>query len=139
MIPHPVSKSLKMAIHSLHGYSTLPEAVAALNAMCRPLIPEFVNDFNASGQPVVTGARQCCYADTPTGDFVVDWVPGLGGVMVAGGGSGHGFKFLPVLGEQVVKIMEGRDGIFREKWKWPNTDQELIMKGDGSRGVHEIQ
>ncbi|TGZ81471.1 nucleotide-binding domain-containing protein, partial [Ascodesmis nigricans] len=119
MIAHPPTKSLKIAIHSLHGYSTVAEAAMALEKLAQTLLPNVAAERKAADEPLVTGVRLCCYADTRTGDFVVDWVPGLPGVMVAGGGSGHGFKFLPALGEQIVGILEGRESEFKEKWKWP--------------------
>jgi sarcosine oxidase / L-pipecolate oxidase len=67
-----------------------------------------------------TFARLCHYADTPTGDFLVDYLPRYSNcsVMVATGGSGHGFKFLPVLGEAIVKCVIGRRGDVEKKWVW---------------------
>ena len=41
----------------------------------------------------------CWYTDSLDNSFVIDYVPGYADtVFVASGGSGHGFKFLPVLG-----------------------------------------
>ncbi|KAI5788474.1 putative fructosyl amino acid oxidasesarcosine oxidase [Geopyxis carbonaria] len=92
------------------------------------------------------GSRTCWYMDTPTGDFVVDWVPGRRGVFVATGGSGHAFKFLPVLGEVVRGVFEGKDGggeagevvrEARELWRWRDVvegEGGKTMMGDGSRG-----
>ena len=39
---------------------------------------------------------------------------------VCSGGSGHGFKFLPILGREVVKILEGkgRETVYGNMWKW---------------------
>jgi len=44
-------------------------------------------------------------------------------VLVCSGGSGHGFKFLPVLGREVVKILEREsrgegDTVYGRMWKW---------------------
>lgn len=33
-------------------------------------------------------------------------------------GSGHGMKFLPVLGEEVVNIIEGKPTPYAELWRW---------------------
>jgi len=42
----------------------------------------------------------CWYTDSVDNSFVIDYVPGYNqSLFVASGGSGHGFKFLPVLGK----------------------------------------
>ena len=69
----------------------------------RSMLPEVGNREWSS-------TRLCWYADTPTGDFVVDFHPGCEGLLIATGGSGHAFKFLPVMGDLVVKRLEGRSG-----------------------------
>ncbi|SDS47785.1 sarcosine oxidase [Friedmanniella luteola] len=48
----------------------------------------------------------CLYASTPDEDFVLGLVPGLDDrVVVAAGFSGHGFKFVPVVGEVVADLV----------------------------------
>ncbi|KAM0466056.1 hypothetical protein ACHAPV_001009 [Trichoderma viride] len=89
--------------------------------------------------------RLCWYADTSDGDFLADWHPGWEGLFVATGDSGHGFKFLPVLGEKLLDCMAGNGGKLGEKWKWKKETAEGAgreidgrFKGlvtmDGSRG-----
>ena len=47
----------------------------------------------------------CWYTDSLDNSFVIDYVPGYGdSLFVASGGSGHGFKFLPVLGKVRYKF-----------------------------------
>jgi monomeric sarcosine oxidase len=48
--------------------------------------------------PVIE-ARVCQYENTWNGDFLIDRHPGFENVWIAGGGSGHGFKHGPALGE----------------------------------------
>ncbi|KAI1329450.1 DAO-domain-containing protein [Xylariaceae sp. FL0255] len=63
--------------------------------------------------------RLCWYTDTVTGDWIIDYHPSFSGLFVATGGSGHAFKFLPVLGDKVVDCLVGRcPPQFKEKWKW---------------------
>lgn len=45
----------------------------------------------------------CLYTCTPSWDFAVDFLPDDGRVIVAGGFSGHGFKFAPAIGELVAQ------------------------------------
>ncbi|GAW16912.1 hypothetical protein ANO14919_063590 [Xylariales sp. No.14919] len=62
----------------------------------------------------------CWYTDSIDNSFVVDFVPGRPRVAICSGGSGHGFKFLPILGREVVKILEGEGGqtVYGQMWKW---------------------
>jgi sarcosine oxidase / L-pipecolate oxidase len=55
----------------------------------------------------IVATRLCLYSDSFDGDFFIDAVPGRDGVFVAAGGSGHGFKFAPVLGGWVNAAIEG--------------------------------
>lgn len=78
--------------------------------------------------------RLCWYSDTRDGDWLVDYHPGWKGLFVATGDSGHGFKFLPVLGDKVVDCIEGHGGKLGEKWRW----KELMNDGVGreTNGVY---
>jgi len=55
-------------------------------------------------------SRMCLYEDTPDHHFIIDWVPGSPRVLVAGGGSGHGFKFGGSIGEVIADALEHKDG-----------------------------
>ena len=54
------------------------------------------------------GGRSCLYTNTSDGHFVVDWAPGMNRTVVAGGGSGHGFKFGGSIGEVVADALEDK-------------------------------
>src|SRR5262249_54373535 len=53
----------------------------------------------ALGQAPIVETRVCQYENTWNGDFLVDRHPEFDNVWLAGGGSGHGFKHGPALGE----------------------------------------
>ncbi|KAJ6442065.1 sarcosine oxidase [Purpureocillium lavendulum] len=89
--------------------------------------------------------RLCWYSDTKDGDWLVDWHPGWKGLFVATGDSGHGYKFLPLLGERVIDCMLGKGGELGHKWRWKEpaddvTGREVdgkfrgLITDDGSRG-----
>jgi len=59
------------------------------------------------GAPVVE-TRVCQYENTSNGDFLVDRHPGYENVWLVGGGSGHGFKHGPAMGEYVAAQVLGR-------------------------------
>lgn len=54
--------------------------------------------------PVVE-TRVCQYENTATGDFLIDRHPGHRNVWIVGGGSGHGFKHGPAVGEMVARMV----------------------------------
>lgn len=56
----------------------------------------------------LTETRVCQYENTSNGDFVIDRHPGFENVWIAGGGSGHGFKHGPAVGEYVKAMIEGK-------------------------------
>lgn len=60
----------------------------------------------------VTEARVCQYENTSNGDFLIDLHPEFENVWLVGGGSGHGFKHGPVVGEYVAARINGsKEGI----------------------------
>jgi sarcosine oxidase/L-pipecolate oxidase len=71
----------------------------------------------------------------PTGDFIVDHHPDYAGLFLATGGSGHAYKFFPVLGDKIVDAIEGKlEPELRNLWKWPAAVvAQSAFEGDGSR------
>ena len=55
----------------------------------------------------VTETRVCQYENTSNGDFLIDRHPELDNVWLVGGGSGHGFKHGPAVGEYVAAMIAG--------------------------------
>ena len=56
------------------------------------------------GAPVVD-ARVCQYEDTPDHHFIADRLPGADNGWIVGGGSGHGFKHGPAVGEMAARMV----------------------------------
>jgi sarcosine oxidase len=50
-------------------------------------------------------SRVCQYENTASGDFLIDRHPDHDNVWVVGGGSGHGFKHGPAVGEYVARLI----------------------------------
>ncbi|SRR5579871_1833479 len=66
-----------------------------------------IREFLAERFPALRGAklaesRVCQYENTSSGDFLIDRHPELENVWFVGGGSGHGFKHGPAVGEYVA-------------------------------------
>ena len=64
--------------------------------------------FPALRNAPLVESRVCQYENTSTGDFLIDRHPDFSNVWLVGGGSGHGFKHGPALGEYVTaRLLEG--------------------------------
>ncbi len=70
--------------------------------------------------------RVCFYCDSLDGDFWITAVPERPGLFVAAGGSGHGFKFAPLLGGWIADAVEGRGSpaLGRFAWRDPTAGRE---------------
>lgn len=71
-----------------------------------------VRDYVARRVPRLANApvmetRVCQYENTSNGDFLIDRHPAFENVWLVGGGSGHGFKHGPVVGEYVARMLGG--------------------------------
>src|SRR4029453_3823185 len=65
--------------------------------------------FPALKDAPIVETRVCQYENTSSGDFLVDRHPGMPNVWLVGGGSGHGFKHGPAMGEYVAaRIADGK-------------------------------
>ncbi|MGE0490792.1 MAG: FAD-dependent oxidoreductase [Vulcanimicrobiota bacterium] len=75
--------------------------------------PEFREESRAFTRANLPGlaeapisGRICLYTNSASGDFLIDRLPGSERIVLAGCGSGHAFKFGPVLGELVADLLE---------------------------------
>lgn len=76
----------------------------------------------------LVGSRVCLYCDTFDGDLVIDRDPAREGLVVAAGGSGHAFKFAPLLGDLIADAVEDRSNPWLHRFRWraqgdPSTEE----------------
>lgn len=85
---------------------------ARLRAFLRETFPGLVD------APLVS-TRVCVYGDTRDEHFWIAADPQREGLVVAAGGSGHGFKFAPVIGEIIADASDGveRPDLARFRWR----------------------
>ena len=73
-----------------------------------------VRDFLRAHLPAADGPRNrasvCVYTLTPDRHFVLDLHPDHPNVALAAGFSGHGFKFVPLIGRLLADLVDGRPG-----------------------------
>src|SRR5437867_8766170 len=60
----------------------------------------------------------CLYTDTWDGHFWIAADPEREGLMLATGGSGHAFKFAPVLGDIIADALQGVSTPLLERFRW---------------------
>jgi len=61
--------------------------------------------FPALSDAPLVASEVCQYENTSNGDFLIDRHPELRNVWLVGGGSGHGFKHGPAVGEYVARLV----------------------------------
>lgn len=85
-----------------------PERAGLLPKRALAIMKHALGELFPDLKPIgIRDTRMCWYTDSLDDSFVIDYVPGYDETLfVASGGSGHGFKFLPVLGE-VCAVQRG--------------------------------
>ena len=86
------------------------EAMRVIRTFCEENLPDLLELELERG-------RLCWYSDSFDNSFLIDYVPNVENLIVVNGGSGHGFKFLPVLGEHVVDVLERKDTEYTRLFK----------------------
>ena len=99
---------------------------------CRDALKELLP---AMADRPFTKTRVCWYCDTTDGDFLIDHHPNVKALFLATGGSGHGFKFFPVIGEKIVDAIDGTlQAELKQCWRWKDRPmQDFEGCDDGSR------
>jgi monomeric sarcosine oxidase len=102
-MPDIEGRGLKIAIDE-HGERVDPDTQSRFVS---PAMTEAVKKYVARRFPALKDApivetRVCQYENTSNGDFLIDRHPEMENVWFAGGGSGHGFKHGPAVGEYVT-------------------------------------
>jgi sarcosine oxidase / L-pipecolate oxidase len=65
-------------------------------------------------------------ATTPTHDFLICPHPHCTNLYIASGGSFHGWKFLPVIGRYIVRMLGGKlDGPMAKRWAWDKDPDDV--------------
>jgi len=108
-MPDIEGRGLKIAFDE-HGERVDPDTQSRIVS---PAMTEKVRKYVARRCPALRDApivetRVCQYEDTSNGDFLIDRHPEMENVWFAGGGSGHGFKHGPAIGEYVTgQLLDG--------------------------------
>lgn len=116
----PVFVEYDTSIYGLPMHSAAGIKVAADHAgdavepnnVNRTVDPDYVDRIAAwvcrwmpAASPRLTEAAVCLYTNTPDLDFIIDRHPQLPNIVVAGGFSGHGFKFSILAGDILADLV----------------------------------
>lgn len=108
-MPDIESRGLKIAFDE-HGEPIDPDTQSRIVS---PEMTKAVREYVARRFPALRDApvvetRVCQYENTSSGDFLIDRHPEMENVWFAGGGSGHGFKHGPAVGEYLAgQLLDG--------------------------------
>jgi monomeric sarcosine oxidase len=105
-IPDLETRGLKVAVDR-HGPRFDPdtgERVATPEGL-REARDYIARRFPGLAAAPLLSAEVCQYENTSNGDFLIDRHPDFDNVWLAGGGSGHGFKHGPAVGEHVAGLV----------------------------------
>lgn len=107
-MPDLESRGFKMALDH-HGARVDPDTQSrVVSAEAAEQAGKYVAmRFPALRYAPIVETRVCQYENTSNGDFLIDRHPEMDNVWFAGGGSGHGFKHGPALGEYVAQQLMG--------------------------------
>lgn len=104
-----------------HGPGTVvdPDGPRALASDTEAFFRSFLREsLPALADAKVASTRMCLYCDSIDGDLWITRHPDRPRVVVASGGSGHGFKFAPLLGGWIADAVENVKNETSERFGW---------------------
>jgi sarcosine oxidase len=98
-------EGVKAAFHA-YGATTTPRDIDRnVHAADIMVVCDALNDFMPGAGGRYAFGKACMYTLTPDEHFILDHYPNDRGVVIAGGFSGHGYKFCPFIGEVVSRML----------------------------------
>jgi sarcosine oxidase len=101
---------LKLALHFPGAETTDPDQVNRNpKESDEKILVDFLNKFIPEGYERTLVMKTCLYTNSPDHDFIIDYLPEFNkDIVFATGFSGHGFKFVSVVGEILADLaMDG--------------------------------
>jgi sarcosine oxidase len=104
-VPDVEARGFKVAVDR-HGPAFDPDSSDRLAGQTMPEVREYLGRrFPSLAEAPLVAYEVCQYENTCNGDFLIDRHPELENVWLIGGGSGHGFKHGPAVGEYVARLV----------------------------------
>jgi monomeric sarcosine oxidase len=108
-MPDIEGRGLKIAFDE-HGERVDPDSQSRIVSpeMTKAVRAYVARRFPALRDAPIVETRVCQYENTSSGDFLIDRHPEMENMWFAGGGSGHGFKHGPAVGEYLAgQLLDG--------------------------------
>jgi len=128
-MPDIEGRGLKIAFDE-HGERVDPDTQSRIVS---PAMTKMAQEYVARRFPALKDApivetRVCQYENTSNGDFLIDRHPEMENVWFAGGGSGHGFKHGPAVGEYITgQLLDGASAEARFSLETKATTQKRAV------------
>jgi len=104
-IPDIEARGIKISLDR-HGPPFDPDTGERTAGETLPAVRAYLaRRFPALRDAPLVSAEVCQYENTCNGDFLIDRLPEVENVWLVGGGSGHGFKHGPAVGEYVARLV----------------------------------
>lgn len=102
---YPGPSGLKFALHHPADTTDPDNVVRTVTDQEVQFICEAAGKYFTPAKSKVVSVKTCLYTNTPDENFIIDYLPGYDkDVIIACGFSGHGFKFVPVVGELLTDL-----------------------------------
>jgi monomeric sarcosine oxidase len=104
-VPDLDGRGFKIALDR-HGPAFDPDTSDRIAGETVPAVRDYLGRrFPDLCEAPLLASEVCQYENTSNGDFLIDRHPELENVWLVGGGSGHGFKHGPAIGEYVARLV----------------------------------
>jgi len=132
----PISTPRTVTSHAQEGLLIPKSDVDALRRHLRHVYPDLA-------EKPFCGTRLCWYADSPDGDWIICSHPLDSSLVLATAGSGHAYKFLPVIGRLVADVVQGTlDPLLGKKFAinrgWNHVDLSRFRNGVDELDVEQL-
>ncbi len=116
--PAQADGTLKIANHGA-GWREDPRAPRVVPPEAEPRFRAFMAEsLPGIAQALKSFERLCFYCDTFDGDFWIGKDPERPGLLVSAGGSGHAFKFTPLIGRITADVLEDKPNPYAMRFAW---------------------
>jgi len=103
-LPHNGDAAVKVARHHGGAITTADTVDRTVTAADQADIRSYLSRHLPKADGKLLDAKVCLYTNTPDDHFIIDRHPAHENVLIAGGFSGHGFKFAPVVGKTLASM-----------------------------------
>jgi glycine/D-amino acid oxidase-like deaminating enzyme len=105
-VPDFEGKGVKVGVdgHGEEFATTLDSCSRTPDSAYVDFVQEFVRERMPDAAGEVSCAEVCLYTETPDKDFIIDLHPNCQNLAIAGGFSGHGFKFGGLVGKVLSEL-----------------------------------